>query len=133
MAKKLTPTIARALAEKVLVELRTKVNGMEDSIKKKIYSSKEWKEYVKLYQERKKISDRIDTLQRVIKDTHTNNVAKVDIYTYSNNPEVRIYDNGKNVSLDAIKDTILIEDYMSGGTETAEELINRITTKLLKS
>jgi hypothetical protein len=38
-----------------------------------------------------------------------------------------------NTSLEAIKNSILIEDYMLGGTETAEELVERVTKQFLES
>lgn len=133
MSRKMTPTIARALAEKVRVKLSEQVTGTDAKIKKIIESSTEWKAYLKLAIEKKAISEKLQNAENAIKSKHTSNIARIDIYSYNNSgPEIRVYENQKVVSVDSIKDTILIEDYLSGGTETAEEMIERITKQLLK-
>lgn len=134
MSKKMTTTIAKALAEKVRAKLAEQVSGTDTKIRKTVVASKEWKQYLKIYAEKKAIIEKANALEKEIKDKYTTNVAKVDVYTYSNSgPELRVYENQKVVSIDSIKDTILIEDYLSGGTETAEQMIERITQQLLNS
>lgn len=132
MSKKMTPTIARALAEKIREKLKVSVLGMDTKVCAKVQSTKEWKEIVKLHTERKKTNDRIDALEKSIRTTYSTGVMDVRVSTYSTGPELRVQENYNVASVEAIKDTLLIEDYMSGGTETAEQLIERITNKLLK-
>jgi hypothetical protein len=38
----------------------------------------------------------------------------------------------RNVCSDRIRDMLLIEEYLSDGSETPEELINRIVLKMMK-
>lgn len=133
MAKKLTTTIARALAEKVREKLKESVQGLDTSVCKQVKSTKEWKEMVKLNEEKKKITERMAALEHTLETTHTTGVISVDVCTYSSGSlELRVRENYNVASVEAIKDSILIEDYLSDGTETAEQLVERITNKLLK-
>lgn len=133
MSKKMTTTIARALAEKVRTKLKDAVTGMDTKVKAKITSSKEWKELAKLQLEKQKIVNQMSVIEETIRKTYTTGVMDVQVSVYSTGPELRIRENYNVSSVDAIKDTILIEDYLSGGTETAEQMIERITQQLLKS
>lgn len=132
MSKKLTPTIAKALAEKVRANLKAKLVGADTQVRQAAESSKEWKRLVKLYEERKKIVDEMNSLSTEIEKKYSTDVASVSVSVYStHSPELRVRENSLIVSLESIRDTILIEDYMSGGTETPEEMIERITNKIL--
>lgn len=132
MSKKMTTPIARALAEKVRAKLQDAVTGMDTAVKEKIIASKEWKEMVKLSEEKRKIAEKMDVIEKSIEKKYTQGVLDVQVSIYNSGPELRVRENYNVASVDAIKDTILIEDYLSGGAETAETMIERITQQLLK-
>lgn len=128
----MTTPIARALAEKVRAKLQDAVTGMDTAVKEKIIASKEWKEMVKLSEEKRKIAEKMDVIEKSIEKKYTQGVLDVQVSIYNSGPELRVRENYNVASVDAIKDTILIEDYLSGGAETAETMIERITQQLLK-
>lgn len=132
--KQMTPTLAKALANQVQASLIKKINAPEtaDSIRNTIEKTKEWKKYVKIKAEIKSLTHAAEELSRELEVKYSNEFVKIDIHCW-NDPWVRVQERYQYRSLEFIRDVILVEDYTSSGTETSEELIERISNKLLKS
>lgn len=130
----MTPTLAKALANQVQASLIKKINAPEtaDSIRNTIEKTKEWKKYVKIKAEIKSLTHAAEELSRELEVKYSNEFVKIDIHCW-NDPWVRVQERYQYRSLEFIRDVILVEDYTSSGTETSEELIERISNKLLKS
>jgi hypothetical protein len=129
--KKLTPTIAKALAEKVKQELQKRNKNLSETLKTKVESSKEFKAYVKLQNELEVLDKKKEELRKSIIEKYSSNLCDVSIPTYSHKTEVYVRDT-IYLSVESIKDMILIEDYMSEAAMTSEEFVNLIVEKLTK-
>jgi single-stranded DNA-specific DHH superfamily exonuclease len=128
--KPLTRTIATMLAQKVRQELTTKSMTHSEQIKVKALSSKEFKEY-------KKVADQIAELQtkrKLLKDAvtakYSSEIAETYIYEYGTSAEIRFREQNK-VSVDGIRDMLLLEDYFNNSSVTPEEMVDKMVTKLL--
>ena len=131
MSKKLTPTIAKALAEKVKQELQIRNKNLSETLKTKVETSKEFKAYVKLQNELEVLDKKKEELRKSIIEKYSSNLCDVSIPTYSHKTEVYVRDT-IYLSVESIKDMILIEDYMSEAAMTSEEFVNLIVEKLTK-
>jgi hypothetical protein len=129
--KKMTPIIAKALAEKVKQELQKRNKNLSETLKTKVESSKEFKAYLKLHNEVVALSDKKEELRKAITEKYSSNLCDVSIPGYSQNTEVYVRDT-IYLSVESIKDMILIEDYMSDSSLTSEEFVNLIVEKLTK-
>lgn len=129
--KKMTPIIAKALAEKVKQELQKRNKNLSETLKTKVESSKEFKAYLKLHNEVAALSDKKEELRKAITEKYSSNLCDVSIPGYSQNTEVYVRDT-IYLSVESIKDMILIEDYMSDSSLTSEEFVNLIVEKLTK-
>ena len=129
--KKMTPIIAKALAEKVKQELQKRNKNLSENLKSKVESSKEFKAYLKLHNEVEALNEKKEELRKSIVDKYSSNLCDVSIPTYSHKTEVYVRDT-VYLSVDSIKDMILIEDYMSDSALSSEEFVNLIVEKLTK-
>ena len=129
--KKMTPIIAKALAEKVKQELQKRNKNLSENLKYKVESSKEFKAYLKLHNEVEALNEKKEELRKSIVDKYSSNLCDVSIPTYSHKTEVYVRDT-VYLSVDSIKDMILIEDYMSDSALSSEEFVNLIVEKLTK-
>lgn len=135
MSKKMTATIATALANQVSSKLLKKVNIVGGSIEQKVKESKEYKqlvklneELVKLNEERRNISQKIDDLKEVIKNKHNTSLISVNI-SYNNSVNVCLNSRGINVS--DIKDRILLADYLSSSPVSTEDLVDSFVDEII--
>lgn len=130
MSKKMTTTIAKALAEKVRAELVARNKSTSDGIKSKIQKSKDYKDLLKVNSQIHELEKKRSELKDTIQENHSNKIADVSISLYSSSdPSIYIREKA-SASVDGIKDLILIEDYLSDDTKTLEEFINLIIEKL---
>lgn len=129
MAKKLTTTIARALAEKVRQELKKHTEKLSNDTKAKVAASKEHKEYMRLVKQTDELNAKRNALCKSIEAKFSTDIMHISLYSSGN---ISVYDGSKS-SVDGIRDLILIEDYLSDGTETAEQLVDKLVKKLLKN
>ena len=127
--KKLTPTIAKALAEKVKQELQKRNKNLSETIKQKAEASKEFKSYVKLCKEIEELELKKESLRESIVQKFSSQLCDVNIPGYSKQPHIYVRETSF-LSLDSIKDLILIEDFMSDSNVTSDEFINLIVEKL---
>ena len=131
--KKLTPTIAKALAEKVRAELKSRNEHTASSIQNKIKSSKEYKQLCKLKEQYLALETQMADIKKAIEEKHSNRIADVHLSCYSSRTSYDIYvREHASASVESIKDMILIEDYMSESALSSEEFINLIVEKLTK-
>lgn len=134
MQKKLTSAIATALAEQVRTRLRDLVKGMDKKIKEDIQSSKEYKQYISLLAKKKDLDEKMQLLSDSICKKHDSKIIRISLgHTNNYDCSLTVNENYSKSSVEAIKNVILIEDYMSGNTENSEEFIERIANQLLKS
>lgn len=132
MSKKLTPAIAKALAERVRAEVIARTKGTSEAIEKKIDSSKLYKELVLLVTKQRELEQKKSDLIKEIESTFSTKLNSVTIshYGHSERPSIYVREHS-SASIDNIKDMILIEDYLSTGNETAEQLVDKLVKKLL--
>lgn len=129
--KPLTKTIATMLAEKVRQKLAEQTLDWSTKYKDKLEKSKEFKEYLKLWEQREVISSRMNALSNEFSQKNTTDLAKVSINTYSSKaPTVSIRESN-NVSVEGVRDMLLLEDYFNGSSVTPEEMVDVVVKKLL--
>ena len=129
--KKLTPTIAKALAEKVRAELVVRHKGSTETITKKVESSKLYKELLLTIKKIDDLDEKKQVLRKEIEENLSTKMYDVGVSSYHSTPHISV--NYRSAfSVDSIKDMILIEDYMSDDTKTAEEFVNYIADKINK-
>jgi hypothetical protein len=129
--KKMTPIIAKALAEKVRAELVARYKGSSETLVTKVETSKLYKEMISTISKIDEFEKKKQTLRTEIEEKFSTNVSDVRLAGYSATPYVHVSYNA-SFSVDNIKDMILIEDYMSGDAKTPEEFITYIADKLTK-
>ena len=131
MSKKLTPTIAKALAEKVRAELVVRHKGSTETITKKVESSKLYKELLLTIKKIDELDEKKQSLRKEIEENLSTKMYDVGVSSYHSTPHISV--NYRSAfSVDSIKDMILIEDYMSEDTKTPEEFVKFIADKLSK-
>ena len=131
MSKKLTPTIAKALAEKVRAELVVRHKGSTETITKKVESSKLYKELLLTIKKIDELDEKKQSLRKEIEENFSTKMSDVGVSSYHSTPHISV--NYRSAfSVDSIKDMILIEDYMSEDTKTPEEFVKFIADKLSK-
>lgn len=131
--KRLTPTLAKALAEQVREELKRKASSHAETIKSTIKSSKDYKQLVKYEQQANEIRSKIDEIRHSIQEKHSTILADVSIYSYrSNEFSISIRETAM-VSVDGIKNMILLDDYFSNSSDSPEQLVQRIVQKIIKT
>lgn len=131
--KRLTPTLAKALAEQVREELKRKASSHAETIKSTIKSSKDYKQLVKYEQQANEIRSKIDEIRHSIQEKHSTILADVSIYSYrSNEFSISIRETAM-VSIDGIKNMILLDDYFSNSSDSPEQLVQRIVQKIIKT
>ena len=77
--KKLTPTIAKALAEKVKQELQIRNKNLSETLKTKVETSKDFKAYVKLHNEVEALNEKKEELRKSITDKYSSKFCDVSI------------------------------------------------------
>jgi hypothetical protein len=131
MSKKLTPTIAKALAEKVRAELVVRHKGSTEAITKKVESSKLYKELLLTIKKIEELEEKKQVLRKEIDENLSTKMYDVGVSSYHSTPHISV--NYRSAfSVDSIKDMILIEDYMSEDAKTPEEFVKFIADKLSK-
>jgi hypothetical protein len=131
MSKKLTPTIAKALAEKVRAELVVRHKGSTETITKKVESSKLYKELLLTIKKIEELEEKKQVLRKEIDENLSTKMYDVGVSSYHSTPHISV--NYRSAfSVDSIKDMILIEDYMSEDAKTPEEFVKFIADKLSK-
>lgn len=127
MSKKpLTRTLATAISVKVREQLRKESRDLHPVVKAKVVASKEWKQYLKLSEMRNDLEGKIATLKQEIVDKYSTPLVKIQVYSNA----VSASENHNIISSDSIRDTLLIEEYVAGDSETPEQLIERIVLKI---
>lgn len=131
MSKKLTPAIAKALAEKVRAELLVRHKGSTETLIKKVEASKLYKELILTIKKINELEEKKQSLRKEIEEQFSTKMSDVGVSAYHSTPHVSV--NYRSAfSVDSIKDMILIEDYMSDDTKTPEEFVKFIADKLSK-
>jgi len=128
--KKLTPIIAKALAEKVRAELVARHKGSSETLVTKVQSSKLYKELLLTIAKVNELEEKRQLIRKEIEDKFSTKISDVSVSAYHSEPHVSVNYHA-SFSVDSIKDMILIEDYMSDDTKTAEEFITYIADKIL--
>jgi hypothetical protein len=130
MSKKLTPVIAKALAEKVRAELLARHKGSSEALVDKVESSKMYKELLSTINKINELEEKKQDIRKEIEHKYSTKISDVTVSSYHTKPQVFVNYHA-TFSVDSIKDLILIEDYMSDDTKTAEEFITFIADKIL--
>jgi hypothetical protein len=129
MSKKLTPIIAKALAEKVRAELLARHKGTSEALVKKVEASKLYKELLSIISKTDELDERKLVVRKQIEEQYSTKISDVSVSAYHSTPQVSV-NYHSTFYVDSIKDMILIEDYMSDDTKTPEEFVNYIADKI---
>ena len=129
--KKLTPIIAKALAEKVRAELVARHKGSSETLVTKVQSSKLYKELLLTIAKVNELEEKRQLIRKEIEDKFSTKISDVSVSAYHSEPHVSV-NYQASFSVDSIKDMILIEDYMSDDTKTPEEFVTYIADKINK-
>lgn len=133
MAKKLTPTLARILAQNVRAKLMDHSKEMSVKHQAKIKSSKEYKEYEKLRRQNHEVESRMSELYKIVQENYSTPMMKVSLGCPSNiDVDTYVYiRETQEVSMEAIRDSILLEDYFADSSISHDELVDKIVKKFL--
>jgi hypothetical protein len=127
MARKpLTSNVIRAISSKVRDQLRVEMRGLDKILEAKVISTKEWKEYLKIAKERDEVVAKMQKAAQEIEDKYSTPLFELRICSTLVNAREKY----NAVSYDGIRDTLLVEEFLSDDSETPEELINRIVLKI---
>lgn len=129
--KKLTPIIAKALAEKVRAELVARHKGSSEILVKKVESSKLYKELLSTIAKIDELEEKKLATRKEIEEKYSTKISDVGISAYHSKPHISVNYHAL-FSVDSIKDMILIEDYMSDDSKTPEEFVTYIADKIIK-
>ena len=132
-SKKLTLTIARILAERVREKLSTTSKIVGEKHKEKILASKEYADFEKLRAQEREIRTKLKKLEEKIVDKHSTPMMKVKVSTmYLERPATICISENQAVTVDSIRDMIILEDHFAESTITHEEIVDKIVAKFLK-
>lgn len=118
------------LAEKVRKQISLHSIAHSEEIKNKVMKTKEFKEYQKVV---KQIS-KLEAVRRTLKDAFTakHSTEIAEVYVYESSGEAKInFREKKGVSIEGIRDMLLLEDYFNNSSVTPEEMVDKMVTKLL--
>ena len=129
--KKMTPAIAKALAEKVRAELVARHKGSSEILITKVESSKLYKELLSTIAKISEFEEKKQAVRKEIEEKYSTKISDVSVSAYHSRPNVSVNYHAL-FSVDSIKDMILIEDYMSDDSKTPEEFVTYIADKIIK-
>lgn len=124
MSKRMTPGIAKILAQQIREKLSTECGTMASNIMENVKASKDYKKFLQLRNDIAEMNRSAEDLKDKICEKHSNKVAKVRIVNWGNNTEysVKVIESDY-VDIESIKNQILLKDYFSDGTESAEDMV----------
>lgn len=128
--KRLTTNIARMLAQKVNEKIREKIIDHKKALTPKILASKEMKEFVKLENEMRTLTTKIEEKRKQISDKFNKDGYYVRVFFNQGQGAVDI--STSMHSSYEIADMLMLEDHFSDGSTTAEEIVDKVADRLLK-
>jgi hypothetical protein len=130
--KPITPTIAKILAESVRKKLSTFATEIADKHKKTIAESKDFAEFEKLRSKERELRMLREALEQKIIDKYSTPMMRVRLSAvYSDGPiSIQIREN-EEVSVEKIRDSIILEDYFSNSSVTHDEIVDKLVKKFL--
>lgn len=130
--KPITPTIAKILAEIVRKKLSAFTTEIADKHKKTIAESKEFDQFEKLRNKERELRKSREALEQKIIDKYSTPLMRVRLNTvYSDRPASIYIKENEEVSVEKIRDSILLEDYFSNSPVTHDELVDKLVKKFL--
>ena len=131
-SKKLTLTIARILAERVREKLFKTSHAVADEKKAKILSSKEYKNFEKLRQQERDIRAKIKEAGEKLAEKNSTPLMKVSMNTmYLDRPSTVNITENKNVSVEFIRDTILLKEHFADSIISHDDIVNELVKEFL--
>ena len=130
--KKITSTIAKILAERVREKLSMLAAKMAETQTEKVMSSKEYVEFEKLRAQEREIANKLKKLEDKISEKYSTPMMKVKMNVmYRERPAtVRISENN-HVTVDSIRDSILLDDHFADSTVSHDEIIDNMVKKFI--
>jgi hypothetical protein len=130
--KPITLTIAKILAESVREKLSAFATEIADKHKKTIAESKDFAEFEKLRNKERELRKLREALEQKIIDKYSTPMMRVKLNTiYSDRPASIHIKETEDVSVEKIRDSILLEDYFSTSPVTHDELVDKLVKKFL--
>jgi hypothetical protein len=130
--KNITPTLAKILAQRVREKLSETSTLLAEKQKEKVLASKEYAEFEKLREQERQLRKKIDILKNKISEKYSTSLMKVKLNTvYSDKPAaVNISENDK-VSVESIRDSILLDDHFATSPVTVDEMVDKMVKKFM--
>lgn len=130
--KKITYTIAKILAERVREKLSETSMKTAEKHKEKILASKDYAEYEKLRDQEREARSKMKKLEEKIVEKYSTPMMKIRMSAmYADRPASVSISENKAVTVESIRDSILIEDYFADSPVSHEELVNKMVKKFL--
>jgi len=128
--KNITSTVAKILAERVRKKLSETSMSLGEKQKEKVLASKEYAEFEKLREQERQLRSKLDALKNKICEKNSTSMMKVKLNTvYCDRPaSVNISENDK-VSVESIRDSILLEDHFASSPVTVDEMVDNMVKK----
>jgi hypothetical protein len=110
MVKKINQTIAGIYATEVVKIIREATKKKFEASKKLAVSSEEFKEYKKLFAERRRINNQLSRLEEKIATTYRG----VKLKSYGDNPELTTQYTTPNYQLTEVRSRVLLANHVKG-------------------
>lgn len=130
--KGITSTIAKILAERVRQKLSETSMLLAEKQKEKVMLSTEYAEFEELREQERELRKKIDAFKNKISEKYSTPMMLVKLNTvYSDRPASVSISESQKVSVESIRDEILIEDYFATSPVTVDEMVEHMVKRFM--
>lgn len=130
--KGITSTMAKILAERVRQKLSETSMLLAEKQKEKVMLSAEYAEFEELREQERELRKKIDAFKNKISEKYSTPMMLVKLNTvYSDRPASVSISESQKVSVESIRDEILIEDYFATSPVTVDEMVEHMVKRFM--
>lgn len=130
--KGITSTMAKILAERVRQKLSETSMLLAEKQKEKVMLSAEYAEFEELREQERELRKKIDAFKNKISEKYSTPMMLVKLSTvYSDRPASVSISESQKVSVESIRDEILIEDYFATSPVTVDEMVEHMVKRFM--
>lgn len=130
--KNITSTLAKILAERVREKLSQTSMSLAEKQKEKVLASKEYAEFEKLREQERQLTAKIKAFENKISEKYSTSLMKVKLITmYVERPATVKITESTQVSVESIRDSILLEDHFATSPVTIDEMVDKMVKKFM--
>ena len=137
--KKLTVPVAKAIAEQAKQKINQKVSDEIEVVKNSYKKSAAWKQYLKDMETAKKLREKASADEAKAFEKVRTALKQKNIYVSGVNRDYHskelylIFGHSyPSVDIEDIKNKILIDDFVSGGSQTSDQIVDKIVAEFIK-